>query len=131
MINRMPQPALVRFAFDKTPHLIHLRGLHAPHFDRDRVRTTPLHHACVDRGEADRFFLIPSAPYSDRPAGRANIPYPTPVERHIDDLLLHSGQAARIGIAPQERPATLVAAADSEIAPCHYLPSPYFTTASL
>jgi len=61
MINGMPQPPLVRFAFDKTPHLIHLGGLHAPHFDRDRVRTTPFHHAAVDLGQPDGFFLIPAA----------------------------------------------------------------------
>ena len=48
MINRRPQPALVRFAADNTPPLIYLRGLHAPDFARDRVRTTPLHHAGVD-----------------------------------------------------------------------------------
>jgi hypothetical protein len=63
MINRMPQPPLVRFAFDKTPHFIHLRGLHAPYFDCDRVRTTPLHDAVVDLGQPDGFFLIRAARY--------------------------------------------------------------------
>jgi hypothetical protein len=63
MINRMPQPSLVRFAADKTPHLIDLRGLHAPYFDRDRVRTTPLHHAFVDLGQPGGFFLIREARY--------------------------------------------------------------------
>ena len=36
-----------------------------------------------------------------------NIANPTPLERHVDDLLLHSGQAARIGIAADEGSATL------------------------
>ena len=63
MINRMPQPALVRFAADKTPHLIDLRGLHAPYFDCDRLRTTPLHDACVDLGQPGGFFLIREARY--------------------------------------------------------------------
>jgi hypothetical protein len=30
---------------------------------------------------------------------------PTPLERHLDNLPLHCGQAARIRIGPQERPA--------------------------
>ncbi len=59
MVNRVPQPALMGFAPHKTPHFIDLRCLHAPHFDRDRVRTTALHYAGVDLGEAGRFFLIP------------------------------------------------------------------------
>ena len=63
MINRMPQPALVRFAADNTPPLIDLRGLHAPYFDRDRLRTTPLHDAGVDLGQPGGFFLIPASPY--------------------------------------------------------------------
>jgi len=71
VINGMPQPPLVRFAFDKTPHLIHLGGLHAPHFDRDRVRTTPFHHAAVDLGQPDGFFLIPAARYWTRRARHA------------------------------------------------------------
>jgi len=66
MINGMPQPPLVRFAFDKTPHFIHLRGFHASHFDRDRLRTTPFHHAGVDLGQPDGFFLIPAARYWTR-----------------------------------------------------------------
>ena len=36
-----------------------------------------------------------------------NIANPTPVERHVDDLLLHRGQAAGIGIAADEGSATL------------------------
>ena len=63
MINRMPQPAPVRFAADKTPHLIDLRGLHAPYFDCDRLRTTPLHDAGVDLGQPGGFFLIREARY--------------------------------------------------------------------
>jgi len=70
MINRMPQPAPVRFAADKTPHLIDFRGLHAPYFDRDRLRTTPLHDACVDLGQPGGFFLIPASPYWAQRAGR-------------------------------------------------------------
>ncbi len=34
MVNRMPQPPLVRFAAHKTPHFIDLRGCDASHFDR-------------------------------------------------------------------------------------------------
>ena len=121
MINRMPQPALVGFASHKTPHLIDLRGFHAPHFDRDRVRTTPLHDACVDLGEAGRFFLIPSAPYSDptcRTRAISRIPLPLSVISTICCFTV--GQTSRIRIVCRERPATLRAFADSESAPCHY-----------
>ena len=59
IVNRMPQPPLVRFALDKTPHFVYLRGFYAAYFDHDRVRTTPFHHAGVDLRETDRFFLIP------------------------------------------------------------------------
>jgi hypothetical protein len=38
-----------------------------------------------------------------------NIADPTPVERHLDDLVLYRGQTAGIRIATQERPATLLA----------------------
>ena len=62
MINRMPQPSLVRFAADKTPPLSDLRGLHAPSFDRDRLRTTPRHDAGVDLGQPGGVFLIPASP---------------------------------------------------------------------
>ena len=63
MINRMPQPPLVRFALYETPHLIDLSGFDASHFDRDRLRTTPLHDACVDPGQPGGFFLIREARY--------------------------------------------------------------------
>ena len=59
MINRVPQPALVGFAPHATPHLLDLRRLHAAHFDPDRVGTTPLDDAFVDRRERGRFFLTP------------------------------------------------------------------------
>ena len=62
MINRMPQPPLVRFALYETPHLIDLSGLHAPYFDRDRLRTTPRHDAGVDLGQPGGVFLIPASP---------------------------------------------------------------------
>ena len=63
MINRMPQPPLVRFALYETPHLIDLSGFDAPHFDRDRLRTTTLHNARVDLGQTGGFFLIREARY--------------------------------------------------------------------
>jgi hypothetical protein len=63
MINRMPQPPLVRFALYETPHLIDLSGFDASHFDRDRLRTTPLHDACVHLGQPGGFFLIREARY--------------------------------------------------------------------
>src|SRR5262245_49099970 len=37
MINRMPQPAPVRFALHETPPLIHFCGLHSARFDRNRI----------------------------------------------------------------------------------------------
>ena len=63
MINRMPQPPLVRFALYETPHLIDLSGFDASHFDRDHLRTTPLHDACVHLGQPGGFFLIREARY--------------------------------------------------------------------
>jgi|SwirhirootsSR3_FD_contig_51_9319396_length_550_multi_3_in_0_out_0_2 hypothetical protein len=59
MINRVPEPPLLRFVPHTTPHFIDLRGFHAANFDGHRVRTTPFHYAGVDLGEAGRFFLIP------------------------------------------------------------------------
>ena len=70
MINRLPEPALMSFTPDKTPHFIDLGGFDAPHFDRDRVRTTSLYHAGVDLGKPGGFFLIPAARYWTRRAGR-------------------------------------------------------------
>ena len=63
MIHRMPQPALVGLALHETPHLIDLSGFDAPHFDRDRLRTTTLHNARVDLGQTGGFFLIREARY--------------------------------------------------------------------
>lgn len=63
VINGMPQPPLVRFALYETPHLIDLSGFDASHFDRDRLRTTPLHDAGVDLGQPGGFFLIREARY--------------------------------------------------------------------
>jgi len=59
MVNGMPQPSLVRFAADKTPHLIHCCRLHATHFYYPRVQTTALPYVLVDRREIGRFFLLP------------------------------------------------------------------------
>jgi hypothetical protein len=70
MVNRVPQPPLVRFAADKTPHLIDLRGFDAPYFDRDRLRTTAFHDAGVDLGKTGGFFLIPASPYWAQRVGR-------------------------------------------------------------
>jgi hypothetical protein len=47
MVNCMPQPALLRFALHKTPHLIDLRGLHTTDFNHNRIGTTPLDHHCI------------------------------------------------------------------------------------
>jgi len=57
MINRMPQPALMDFASDKTPHLIDLRGLDAAHLYRNRFGTAPVHDALVDLGERGGLFF--------------------------------------------------------------------------
>ena len=62
MITRMPPPALVGFPLHETPPFLHLRGFHAPHFDRARLWTAALHDAGVDLGEAGRFFLIRALP---------------------------------------------------------------------
>ena len=62
MLKRLPQPALVRFAADNTPPLSDLRGLHAPSFARDRLRTTPRHDAGVDLGQPGGVFLLPASP---------------------------------------------------------------------
>ena len=70
MINRMPQPALGGLALHDTPPLIDLSGFDAPHFDRDRLRTTALHDARVDLGQSGGFFLIREARYWTRHAGR-------------------------------------------------------------
>ena len=49
MINRVPPPALVNLTAHETPHLLDLRRFHAPHFDRNRVGTTPFDHVFVHR----------------------------------------------------------------------------------
>src|SRR5215213_6588981 len=100
MVNRMPQPALLGFAFHKTPHFIDLRRFHAPYFDRDRVRTTSFHHAFV--------YLLQHRVRPDL-EHTCYIPYPTPIERHLHYLLFHRGETAGISIASQERPTTLLA----------------------
>jgi len=48
VINRVPQPALVRFTAHKTPHLIHFGPLHAPYLYRDRRGTAAFDHGLVD-----------------------------------------------------------------------------------
>jgi hypothetical protein len=60
VINRVPQPALVRFAPDKTPPLIHLRSLHSTHLYRDRFGTAPLNDGLVDRLEGWGLFFSSS-----------------------------------------------------------------------
>ncbi len=72
MINRLPQPALGGLALHETPPLIALRGFDAPHFDRERLRTTALPAARVDLGQTGGFFLIREARYWTRPAGRGH-----------------------------------------------------------
>jgi hypothetical protein len=57
MINGMPQPALVGFAPDKTPHLIDLRGRYSAHLDRNRFGATPVHDALVDLRKGSGLFF--------------------------------------------------------------------------
>jgi len=38
-----------------------------------------------------------------------DIPYPTPMERHLDNLPLHLGQTPRLRIGPKDRPAASLA----------------------
>jgi hypothetical protein len=59
MIYRVPSPPLLRFAPHKTPQFLNRRGFHAAHCDGDRLRTTPLPYAGGNRGETERFVLIP------------------------------------------------------------------------
>ena len=70
MINGMPHPALVGFALHETPPRIDLSGFDAPHFDRDRLRTTAFHDAFVHLGQPGGFFLLREARYWTRHAGR-------------------------------------------------------------
>jgi hypothetical protein len=74
MSNRLPQPALVGLAPDKTPPLIDLGRFYAADFSRARVGTAPLHDDCLDRGEGSSLFLILGVRYSDRPAARVQSP---------------------------------------------------------
>ena len=57
MINGMPQPALVSFAPNETPHLVDLCRLDAAHFYRDRFGTAPLHDHGIDLRECTGFFF--------------------------------------------------------------------------
>ena len=59
MVNRMPQPALLRFAMYETPHLIHLRSLYATDLYGHRVRPAPFHDGRIDLGELAGLFLVP------------------------------------------------------------------------
>ena len=58
MVNRMPQPALVRFALHETPHLIDLCRFYATDLYGYRVGTAPRHDDCIDLGEPRGFFLV-------------------------------------------------------------------------
>jgi hypothetical protein len=53
------------------------------------------------------FFYFPQHGIGPDVQDPSNIATPTPIERQVDDLLLHRGQAARIGIAADEGSATL------------------------
>jgi hypothetical protein len=57
MINRMPPPALMGFAADKTPPLIDLRGLDTAPLYRNRFGTAPVHNTLVDLGERGGLFF--------------------------------------------------------------------------
>ena len=71
MINRLPQPALLSFAPDKTPHFLDLCGFHAAPLDRARLGATSVTDAFVHWRETGGFFLIPCARDWGRLAGHA------------------------------------------------------------
>src|SRR5262249_32006468 len=57
VINGVPQPALVRFVPDETPHLIHLRSLHTADLYRKRFGAASLNDTLGDVLQSRGLFL--------------------------------------------------------------------------
>src|SRR5262249_30198378 len=79
-----------------------LCGFHAPHFDGARVRTTPLSHALLTGDNPGAFFYFPQPRLGPDMQNPDNLTNPTPIERHLPNLLFHCRQTARVGIATDE-----------------------------
>ena len=57
MIKGLPEPALVSFLPDKTPHFIHCRFFHVVDLHEDLVWIHAVHCESVDVWKLRRFFL--------------------------------------------------------------------------
>jgi hypothetical protein len=62
MGNRMPHPALLRFALDTAPPLLPLRCFSATELSGHRVRTAPFHDHGLDLGAPPGLFLSSPIP---------------------------------------------------------------------
>src|SRR5712691_1813890 len=103
VIDGMPQPALVAFLADKTPHLIHLGFPSSLNGDRHLFRVYGTKQSRVDRLES-HFFLSDLTEHGVRtdlehPRRIAN---PTRVEAHVNDRLLHLRQASAVAVVEQK-----------------------------
>src|SRR6266446_5513985 len=99
MIDRMPQPALVAFLADKAPHLIHLGFPSSLNGDSHLFRVYGAKQSRVDRLES-HFFLFELTEHGvstdlEYPRGIAD---PTGIEAHVNNRLLHLGQAASVAV---------------------------------
>ena len=59
MINRMPEPSLLRFLLNKAPHFIYFRFFHLLDLHENRIGLQLLEYSRVDMLNSWRFFLTP------------------------------------------------------------------------
>src|SRR6266446_4490513 len=97
MINGMPQPALVTFFADKTPHLIHLGFPSSLNGDSHVLRVYGAKQSRINRLQS-RFFLFELTEHRIRtdPEHPRRIADPTGIEAHVNDRVLHLGHAASV-----------------------------------
>src|SRR5262245_29291952 len=99
MVDRMPEPSLLPFAAHKAPHFIHLGVLDLSDADVKLSRIKALQETFIDLCDHGLFFFkhINNCRRTD-PEDADDIPHPTAIERHVDDLLFDCGQAPCVSV---------------------------------
>jgi hypothetical protein len=103
VIDGMPQPALVAFLADKTPHFIHFGFPSTFKIHGNIIWIEGAQSSGVDRLQS-RFFLFELTEHGVRtdPEHARRIADPTGIEAHINDRVLHLGQAASVAVVEEK-----------------------------
>src|SRR5229473_3186128 len=92
MIDDVPQPPLLAFAAHTAPHFIHLDFVSLPQDDVHLRRIKGAEQPSIHLLDGRRFFWHVDDRGRTDSQDTDDIPHTTPIERHVDNLLLHRGQ---------------------------------------